>query len=320
MKLVKRLSVLLVVFALVACGGKPADEEKEIYIVLKTMGGAYWSVVEKGARDAAEELGYKPVVVGLENETQVERQMNMIDDAIAAKPVAIVFAPADSEALKGAATKVKEAGIPLILVDTLVANDDYDAAYVTDNFNAGKEAAKQMIEKLKAAGKEGTTGEIMIQKGADSQTVIHRETGFREYFNANAPKEWTIAKQFLVATDAEVAQNQGETALLRKEIIGVFGTNNGPSVGWARAIESSGRKDVVALTFDYSPEVAKLIADKEYNVTTIVQRQYFMGYEAVKAGVKLSKGEKVEKLNDTGILAVDINNIDDEETKAITQP
>lgn len=320
MKLVKKLSVLLVVFALVACGGKPAGDEKEIYVVLKTMGGAYWSVVEQGARDAAKDLGYKVTVVGLENETQVERQMNMIDDAISADPVAIVFAPADSEALKGAATKVKEAGIPLILVDTLVANDDYDAAYVTDNVNAGEEAAKQMIEKLKAAGKEGTTGEVMIQKGADSQTVIHRETGFREYFNANAPKEWTIADQFLVATDAEIAQNQGETALLDKNIIGVFGTNNGPSVGWALAIESSGRKDVVALTFDYSPEVANLIANEEYNVTTIVQRQYFMGYQAVEAGVKLSKGEKVEKLNDTGILAVDINNINDEETKAITQP
>ncbi len=327
MKLVKKLSVLLLVFALVACGGTTdngkddTNDSKEVYILLKTLGGAYWSVVEQGARDAAEELGYTPVVIGLANETEIEKQANQVDDAIAANPAAIIFAPADSQALAGAATKVKEAGIPLVLVDTLVANDDYDAAYVTNNVNAGEEAAKAMIESLKAQGMEGKTGTIVLQKGADSQTIIDRQSGFTEYFNANKDAAWSIDSLFLIAADAEVAFNQGQTALGDKNVIGVFGTNNGPSVGWARAIEESGRKEVVAVTFDYSPEVAKLIQDDSYSVTTIVQRQYYMGYEGVKAGIALSKGEyKGDKLNDTGTLAVNNANVNDEDVQAITNP
>ena len=321
MKLVKKLSVLLLVFALVACGGNKAEEKKEVYIILKTQGGAYWSVVEQGAKDAAEKLGYKAVVLNIANENEIEKQVGLVDDAITAKPAAIIFAPADSKALAAQATKVKNAGIPLVLVDTLVTNEDYDAAYVTNNVNAGAEAAKQMIAKLKAAGHEGKEGTILIQKGNDSQTIIDRQKGFTDEFNASAPKEWKISNQFLIASDAEVAFNQGTTALGDKKVIGVFGTNNGPSVGWARALEETGRKDVVALTFDYSPEVEKLIKDETYNVTTIVQRQYYMGYEGVTAGIELSKGNKVTtKLNDTGILAVDTKNVNDDNVIAITKP
>lgn len=321
MKLVKKLSVLLVIFALAACsstGPKEDEGSKEVYIVLKTLGGAYWSVVEQGARDAAEELGYTPVVIGLANETETEKQANQLDDAITANPAAIIFAPADSKALAAAATKVKEAGIPLVLVDTLVTNEDYDAAFVTNNVAAGEEAGKQMIEQLKAAGLEGKEGIIVIQKGADTQTIIDRQTGFTNYFNENKDAAWEISSQFLIAADAEVAFNQGQTALGDPNVIGVFGTNNGPSVGWARAIEDTGRNDVVAVTFDYSPEVAKLIKDSNFRVTTIVQRQYLMGYEGVKAGVELSKGNKPsEKLNDTGTLAVNNANIDSDEVKDV---
>lgn len=324
-KLIKNLAVVFLVLALTACGAKSKTEEKveskEVYIVLKTLGGAYWSVVEQGARDAAIELGYKPVVVGIANETEIEKQRNQISDAIAARPAAIILGPADSKALADAATEVKNSGIPLILVDTLLINDDYSGAFVTNNVNAGANAAQQMITKLKEVGKEGTVGTVLIQKGADSQTVIDRQTGFITEFEKSAPKEWTIDKQFLIATDAEIAFNQGVNALGDKNVIGVFGTNNGPSVGWARALEDQGRKDVVALTFDYSPEVAKLIKDADYSVVTIIQRQYFMGYEGVKAGIALSKGEKIsEKINDTGILAVDNKNVDSDEVKSIINP
>lgn len=323
-KLMKGLFALLLAVTLVACGSTdtPANDSKEIYVVLKTLGGAYWSVVEQGARDAAEELGYTVTVLGLKNETEIETQKNQMADAISAKPAAIIFAPADSKALASSVSDAKAAGIPVIMVDTLVQNEDYTAAYVTNNVNAGKEAAIQMIAHLKERGiDENTEGQIAIQKGADTQTILDRLEGFRTEWAASAPKAWTIAEDsILIATDAEVAFNQGVNVLTNKKIIGVFGTNNGPSVGWARAIEDQNRKDIVAVTFDYSSEVAKLIQDAEYSVTTIVQKQYFMGYEGVKAAVEIAKGnEPAEKLNDTGVLAVDNKNVNDDATKEITE-
>ena len=322
MKLVKKLTVLLLVVMLAACGkATPKEEEIEIKVLLKTLGGAYWSVVEQGARDAAKELGVKVDIQGLANETEIEKQQDQVDNAITAKPAAIVLAPADSKALAGAAERTIKEGIPLLLVDTLVASEDYDVAYVTNNVNAGKEAAKQMIEQLKKAGYEGKEGKVVIQKGADSQTIIDRQTGFTEYFNENKDAKWEIDSHFLIAKDGEEAMNNGVAKLGDKTIIGVFGTNNGPSVGWARAIEQTGRKEVVAVTFDFSDEVATLIKDASYNVTTIVQKQYMMGYKAVEAGVKLSKGEKVtEKLVDTGTLAVNNGNVESKEVKDIINP
>ena len=46
-----------------------------------------------------------------------------------------------------------------------------------------------------------------------------------------------------------------------------------------------------------------------------------MGYKAVEAGVKLSKGEKIsEKLVDTGTLAVNNANVESKEVKDIINP
>ena len=40
---------------------------------------------------------------------------------------------------------------------------------------------------------------------------------------------------------------------------GVFGTNSGSTVGFARAVKEQERKDLALVGFDYSEEIAELI-------------------------------------------------------------
>jgi len=60
-----------------------------------------------------------------------------------------------------------------------------------------------------------------------------------------------------------------------------------------------------------------IVRDENYNVATMLQRQYLMGYDGVRIALELANGGTVEvKDVDTGVMAVDFANVDTDEVKA----
>ena len=73
--------------------------------------------------------------------------------------------------------------------------------------------------------------------------------------------------------------------------------------------------------FDFSAEIETMIRSGEYNTVSVVQRQYFMGYDGVKAALDLSNGKAVEeKKVDTGVIIVDKDNVDSEAVLSVINP
>ena len=53
-----------------------------------------------------------------------------------------------------------------------------------------------------------------------------------------------------------------------------------------------------------------MIADEKYHVSTIVQRQYDMGYKSVESALQLAGGQAVmQRYVDTGVQQVRHNNV-----------
>ena len=90
---------------------------------------------------AAQEYGINTYTVLPDKAYQADRQVVAMDDAINTRPDGIVFAPLDTDACALPAKTAMDAGIPVTLVDTLIAGEDYIAAFMTDNRAAGKKAA-----------------------------------------------------------------------------------------------------------------------------------------------------------------------------------
>ena len=96
-----------------------------------------------------------------------------------------------------------------------------------------------------------------------------------------------------------------------QNLAGLIGLNNGSTVGLCRGLVEKGRKDVVLVGFDYSDDIAALIEDGEYQVSTMVQRQYNMGYGSVESAIDICNGnELMYKFVNTGISKVDHGNYD----------
>ncbi|MDR1156770.1 MAG: ABC transporter substrate-binding protein [Oscillospiraceae bacterium] len=301
----------------------PAAEKKTIYILVKVLGNQYWSIVEAGARKAGEDLGCNVVIIGTAAESEVEKQVALLQDAVSAKADGIVIAPLDRKAMAAPVSEQFKAGIPIILIDSSVDTEDYSAAYLTDNIAAGRLAAEAMLTKLRAIGTpEDKEGVIAVTVGSTgSQAIIDRDDGFKEYWDANAPAAWKVLWDEIKVNDgdAQKALTFGQDFITSyPNLIGFFAPNNGSTVGFVKALEESGRTDITMVGFDFSAEMEAIVRNADYNVATVLQRQYYMGYDGIKKALEIANGGTVtEKVVDTGVMVVDNANVDSAEVQNV---
>lgn len=310
-----------------AADGQTKDNSgKTIYVIIKGLGNQYWSILQAGAEQAGEDLGCNVVVVGTALESDIEGQLTLLQNAVSAQASGIVIAPLDSISLDAPITEAYNSGIPVVLVDTTIKSDNYNAALLTNNVEAGKAAAQEMIRRLKANGtSENETAQIAIQIGsAGSQTITDRVKGFNEYWKANAPEKWIVLNDDIKVNEGDISKAVGfcqDFLTTYPDLKGMFGPNNGSTVGFVTGLTESKRQDITLVGFDFSAEIETMIRSGAYDVASVIQRQYFMGYDGVKAALDLANGETVaEKTIDTGVMLVDSKNVDSPEAQAIINP
>ncbi len=302
------------------------NSEKTIYVIVKVLGNQYWSVLQAGAEQAGKDLGCKVVVVGTALESDIEGQLTLLQNAVSAQADGIVIAPLDSVSLDAPITDAYNSGIPVVLVDTVIKSDNYSAALLTNNVEAGKKAAEELINRLKESGlSETEEANIAIQVGSTgSQTINDRVKGFNEYWTANAPASWTVLNDDIKVNDGDISKAVGfcqDFLTTYPNLKGVFGPNNGSTVGFVTGLTETKRTDVAMVGFDFSSEIETMIRSGEYNVASVVQRQYFMGYDGVKNALELANGNTVaEKSIDTGVIIVDKDNVDSADVQGVINP
>jgi ribose transport system substrate-binding protein len=301
-------------------------KEKTIYVIVKVLGNQYWSVLQAGAEQAGKELGCNVVVVGTALESDIEGQLTLLQNAVSAQADGIVIAPLDSVSLDAPITEAYNSGIPVVLVDTVIKSENYSAALLTNNVEAGKVAAEEMIRRLKDKGvSETEDAQIAIQVGSTgSQTINDRVKGFNEYWQENAPEKWQVLNNDIKVNDGDISKAVGfcqDFITTYPNLKAVFGPNNGSTVGFVTGLTETGRTDISMVGFDFSAEIETMIRSGEYDVSSVVQRQYYMGYDGVKTALEMSDGNTVrEKTIDTGVILVNTDNVDDAEVQSIINP
>ena len=313
--------ILAAIMALTIATSLAESGEKEVVVIIKALGNAYWAVLQAGAEQAGRDFGCKVVIQGIPNEVDIEAQVAMLQNAVSAGVDAIVIAVADSKAEANEVSQAFQSGIPIVLVDTVADTEDFSAALLTNNIAAGEMAAAELIKKMGNTLSAEDPAEIAIQIGSTgSQTIINRMEGFQAYWAENAPEAWVLLTDDVKVNDGDISkaiQFGHDFLTAYPNLKGFFSPNNGSTVGFATALIEAERTDITMVGFDFSPEMEKIVRDENYNVSTMLQRQYFMGYDGVRIALELANGGTVaQKVVDTGLLAVDFDNVDSEEVKA----
>ncbi len=298
------------------------EGRKNIYIIVKSLDNSYWDVIINGAKTAGEDFNCNVYYAGTYSETDWEYQSNLLDDCIQNDADAILLAPDDSVMLAPKITEVYGTGIPVILIDTIANTESYDLCYMTDNLIAGRNAAKEMISLLEKRGfSEDDTVNIGIMVGSvASQTINERLAGFFQFWTQNVPDRWKIIPD-IVSYDGNTGLAEdlaSEILENHPEINGVYGTNNGPTAGFAKTLKTQNRTDISVVGFDYSSDIAELINSPDFSAATMLQKQFDMSYEGIRSAISLIDGEEIPiKFIDTGVVTVNIDTLSTPEVQEV---
>jgi ribose transport system substrate-binding protein len=275
-------------------GGPAADARPRVALVLKTLNNPFFIDMQRGAEDAARRLNVDLVVQAAERETDVEKQMQIIENLIQARVGALAVTPSGSREVVPAVGKANEAGIPVVVVDIrLDAKAAADAGVRTasfvgsDNYRGGQIIGEYLV---KASG--GTAKVAILEGIPGHDTGDQRVRGFRDAVKA------TPGVQVVASQTANWERDQGFTVFqnmlqANPAIDTVFACNDMMALGAIEAIATAGKRGRVrVLGFDAVEDARKAI-EAGTMAATVAQFPDEMGRVAVESAVKAMKGEPV---------------------------
>jgi ribose transport system substrate-binding protein len=292
-------ALVFVVLALVtlpssAChrGGRAGDKPT-VALVLKTLNHPFFVDMRRGAQEAADRLGVALQVQAAEREIDVDKQMQIVENLIQTGIRVLCITPSGSREVIAALVKARNAGVPIIVVDTRLDTKAAAAAGVepetfigSDNYEGGRLAGEYVVKLTAGAARIGILEGIPGHETGDS-----RLRGFRDAIAAyrgltivaSQPANWERDQGFTVFQNMLQAHPDIDT---------VFAASDLMALGAIEAIAAAGRTDSIRVVgFDALDDARNAIAAGTMEAS-VAQFPYEMGKAAVESAVKVINGEK----------------------------
>ena len=318
----KWLSVCLVVCLIGGLGGavwyrhKIIEERKlSLIYIPKVVDGTndFWKSLILGAKMAAKEYNAEIGILAPSEENDVERQNELLKEAIEKKPDAILFSPSSFTESDALLKEAKEDGIRIGFIDSYTKEAIQDLTVATDNLEAGEKLGKFAATLL---GPEDQIAVLAHVKGVS--TAVEREEGFRKGLGKLADNIVEV-----VYCDSQYEKSRQLTVELMKKYPNlkmIAGMNEYSSVGAARAVKAAGAKDRIQVVgVDSSQEAVQLMENGVFK-GLVVQKAFKMGYMGVKETVLMLRGKKYEKDVNSGCELVTPENMYSSEIEKLLFP
>jgi ribose transport system substrate-binding protein len=327
-KIVVLFSVLMVLALVAGCaapaapatGGQtaatqaPAASGAKPYIPVISKGfqHQFWQAVKMGSENAAKDLNVDITFEGPGSESEVDKQIEMLQTALDKKPAAICFAALDSKAAIPLLEKAKAANIPVVGFDSGVDSDIPVATAATDNLAAAAAAADKMAEAIGKAGKVA-----VIAHDQTSRTGIDRVKGFTDRMKATYPDIEVVSVEYGAGDPLKSTEIVKAVIQANPDLKGYFGANEGSMKGVMNGVKETGKEGaIVMIGYDAGKQLKDAIRAGTV-LGAISQDPVGIGYKCVEAAVKAINGEELPEVIDTGFVWYDATNIDSEEMQPL---
>jgi ribose transport system substrate-binding protein len=276
-----------------------------IPVISKGFQHQFWQAVKMGSENAAKDLNVDITFEGPGSESEVDKQIEMLQTALDKKPAAICFAALDSKAAIPLLEKAKAANIPVVGFDSGVDSDIPVATAATDNIAAAAAAADKMAEAIGKAGKVA-----VIAHDQTSRTGIDRVKGFTDRMKAAYPDITVVSVEYGAGDPLKSTEIVKAVIQANPDLKGYFGANEGSMKGVMNGVKETGKEGaIVQIGYDAGKQLKDAIRAGTV-LGAISQDPVGIGYKCVEAAVKAINGQSVDKVIDTGYKWYDKTNID----------
>lgn len=288
-----------------------------IAVVSKATDGEYWKLVRQGMEDAVKDIntaysftGDDAITMTFEgpsDEQDVETQINTLDAVIAENPTVLCMSAGDIESCQAQLEAASENGIPVVVFDSNVSEDELVSAFRgTDNNYVGKLAAEKLADAI------GDSGKIAVFSAQEkTESSQKRVEGFKEAL-AEYP-DITIVSELYTDKVNDMSAAMADVLKRYPDLDGVFCTNESVSDQYL-ALEK-GEKSPVMVGVDATTAQQAAIADGQ-ELGTVSQDPYDVGYQTIIAASQaMSTDEAQAAAVEKNVLLepewIDATNIDD---------
>ncbi len=301
--------------------GLTLEPGSHIAVVVKSTEVEYWVAVKVGMQQAIDDLnaalgytGKDKIFMTYESpkvENSVDDQVNILDSIVSENPAVICLAAIDMNSCLAQIEAAGQNGIPVIILDSGVTAEDLIYSNCsTNNYAAGKEAAKRLCDAIGGAGQVAVLAHLEL-----SETSVERLNGFKDEVAANYPEVEIVNVSYEDAEDASKLETQMEAVLtLYPDLKGYFCTNQVVAEVALDVLDQDKHEDlqISLVGFDMGEEQMEAIRDGR-QLGAICQNPYGMGYVTVIAGARAVLGLENDTFIDAGYQWMDQSNIDLEE-------
>ena len=287
----------------------------KVLVIPKNAESAYWSIVDKGAQQAGNDLGISVTWRGPGSEEQRDAQIKIIKYGIRHNYDAIVLAPNHTNVAAHALKKAVENGIKIVLIDSNMESGYHDCLVESDNYKAGQTAADHLAI---VVGNEGRV--ILVRHIENNASTNDREQGFSDTIKSRYPGLEIVADPYVGSTIGSAYHTV--SSLLEKEptVDAIFSVNGIITQGTLQAVKSKGLQGKIKfIGFDLNHVIMDAMINHELNAT-IVQDPFHIGYTGVKVAYQLIRHKKVPKKIFTDTILLTTENYQTDKVKEFLTP
>ena len=318
----KWLSICLIICLIGGIGGaawyrQRKLEERRISLVyipkVEDSTNDFWKALILGTKMAAKEYNADIEIKAPAEENDIERQNELLKEAIAEEPDAILFSPSSFTESNDLLKEAKEKGIRISFIDSYTEEEVQDLTVATDNLEAGEQLGRFAATLLDQDDQIAIVAHV---KGVS--TAVEREEGFRKGLG-------DLAKNIVevVYCDSQYEKSRQLTLELMEkypDLKMVAGMNEYSSVGAARAVKAAGAKNRIQVVgVDSSQEAVQLMENGVFK-GLVVQKAFKMGYIGVKETALMLRGKSYEKDVNSGCELVTPDNMYSSEIEKLLFP
>lgn len=265
----------------------PVAKHKVFGVSYMTMNNPFYKIINNEILKVVEKNN--DTLITLDPELDVDKQNEQIYKFIDAKVDGIFINPIDFEQIEPALQAAKRADIPVIIIDAPVSDESLvNCTIVSDNYDAGVQCAKDMMERLDSAN-------IVLLKHTTAKSAKERIEGFLSVIDNN--EKYKVINEAECDGQLEIAMPKMQEIIEETPDIDVVMALNDPSaLGALAALEKNNKNDVMVYGIDGTPEIKALIGRNQMIVGTVAQSPIKMGQIAVENMYNILNGKKkIEK-------------------------
>jgi ribose transport system substrate-binding protein len=276
-------------------GRARAAQGPTVPVIVKDLTRPYWQAVLAGAGKAADEAGAQILALGGKTEADADGQITALRSAVAAKPAALVIAPAPSSAL-GQAIDEMARNVKIIAIDSPANATALTTLVGTDNAQAGRVAADALAAAIQRSYADAEGYVAIITAASGIAALDERAKGFTEQLAASYGALEVVARPVGDGQEASGAKIMAELIAGQSELRGVFAADLAMTQGAAQVLAKTPNNttgDKINLVgFDADEGVVQFLKNGTI-AALVVPEPLRIGYDAVKTALAAARGEQV---------------------------